>query len=194
MHQLVALLVILLALRDMDPGEEKELLLQIREGNHQAFEQFFKQYHSYLYHYLMKRGVGEQQAEDLVQQAFVMVWEKRNDLDPEGNLRAFLFRIAYTRMLNVFRDSGKFDRSDAIPEINSEINADQPIENEQLKDAIDNAVSSLPGKRQDVFRLCYLQQFTYRQAGDILGISEKTVENHMGLALKDLRAKLKHFL
>ena len=51
----------------------------------------------------------------------------------------------------------------------------------------------MPNKRQTVFRLCFIQEFTYRDAADILNISHKTVENHMGLALKELRNKLISF-
>lgn len=194
MKTLLFLLLFLLALRDLDPEQEKELIVQIKNGDHKAFERFFMNYHPYLYHYLIKRGVGEQQAEDLVQQAFITIWNKRNELEPDGNLKAFLFRIAYTRMLNVFRDNRKFDRSEAIPGIENEQQADHAVQNMELGKAIESAISSLPGKRQDVFRLCYLKKFTYQQTAEILGITEKTVENHMGMALKDLRSKLKHFL
>jgi RNA polymerase sigma-70 factor, ECF subfamily len=48
----------------------------------------------------------------------------------------------------------------------------------------------LPDKRREVFELCYLQEFSYREAAEALDISPKTVENHMGMALKDLRVKL----
>lgn len=194
MNPLLLILLILMALHETDPQEEQELLQLIRNGDHDAFERFFKKYHAYLYHYLLKRGVGEQQAEDLVQQAFIMIWDKRRELETGGNLRAFLFRIAYTRMLNVFRDTDKFDQKNDVPELPEGDEADREIRNDELRSAIERAISSLPGKRQDVFRLCYVQEFTYRQAGEILGISEKTVENHMGLALKDLRSRLRNFL
>ena len=51
----------------------------------------------------------------------------------------------------------------------------------------------MPEKRQAVFRLCFIQEFTYKEAAEFLQVSVKTIENHMGLALKDLRKKLEKF-
>jgi len=51
----------------------------------------------------------------------------------------------------------------------------------------------MPEKRRNVFELCYMQEFTYKEAAEALGVSRKTVENHMGMALKDLRLALKNF-
>jgi RNA polymerase sigma-70 factor (ECF subfamily) len=51
----------------------------------------------------------------------------------------------------------------------------------------------MPEKRQTVFRLCFIQEFTYKDAAEVLNVTVKTVENHMGLALKELRGKLEGF-
>lgn len=137
--------------------------------------------------------MSEQQAEDLVQQAFVMIWEKRADIDPQKSLRAYLFRIAYTRMLNVIRDNSKFDGNTETPEKEGSEEADASIQNRELAKAIETAIQSMPEKRQTVFRLCYIQEFTYKDAAEVLEVSVKTIENHMGLALKELRGKLEGF-
>ncbi len=193
MNLLVFYLLILLALRKDSNQDDPELLLAIKSGDHNAFKKFFENHHAFLYHFLLKKGISEQQAEDLVQQAFVMIWEKREDIDPSKSLRAFLFRIAYTRMLNVLRDYSKFDENAETNEKEGSDEADSPIQNRELADAIENAIQSMPQKRQTVFRLCFIQEFTYKDAAEVLDVSVKTVENHMGLALKELRGKLEGF-
>ncbi len=197
MQSIILQLIFLLASLDADEINDPELALKIKNGDHEAFKEFFDRYHNYLLNFLMKRGTAKEAAKDLVQQAFVMIWERRSEIDESKSLRAFLFRIAYTRMLNLFRDHKKFDE-DAEPE-NEETASIEIRENEkesrakELNTAIEKAISSMPDKRQEVFRMCFIQEFTYKETAQVLGVSVKTVENHMGLALKDMRALLKDY-
>lgn len=117
--------------------------------------------------------------------------KNRDSIDETKSLRAYLFRIAYTRMLNLFRDNSKFDKNQEVPDLaESNNSADEPINRKELNRTIEKAISSMPDKRQEVFRLCFLQEFTYKEAAETLEVSVKTIENHMGLALKDLRSSL----
>ena len=193
MQTLVLYLLILLALQQGVEPDDPKLLKAIKNGDHAAFKKFFDKHHKFLYHFLLKRGMSEQQAEDLLQQAFVMIWEKRSEIDPNKSLRSYLFRIAYTRMLNVIRDHSKFEDSEEDFIHESDEETDKDLANQELATAIERAISSMPEKRQAVFRLCFIQEFTYQDAADTLGVSVKTVENHMGLALKELRGKLEGF-
>lgn len=193
MNFLVLYLLILLALKKSSEHDDPELLLAIKSGDHSAFKSFFNKYHAFLYHFLLKKGMSEQQAEDLVQQAFVLIWEKRSEIDPQKSLRAYLFRIAYTRMLNVIRDHSKFDDNPAICEPEGSEETDSSITNKELAQAIEKAIQSMPEKRQAVFRLCFIQEFTYKDAALVLDVSVKTIENHMGHALKEMRGKLEGF-
>lgn len=186
------LILIQLALRSGKDLDSPELLRSIKEGDHKAFKKFFDRHHKHLYHFLLKKGISEQVAEDLIQQAFLVIWEKRTEIDETKSLRAYLFRIAYTRMLNHIRDHKKFSSSE--PEKPVTATADTTLINEELKQQIETAISEMPEKRQTVFRLCFLQEFSYKEAAATLDISVKTVENHMGLALKDLRKALKSYL
>ena len=193
MQTLVFYVLILLAIQQGVESDDPKLLKAIKNGDHAAFKKFFDNHHKFLYHFLLKRGMSEQQAEDLLQQAFVMVWEKRADIDPQKSLRSYLFRIAYTRMLNVIRDHSKFDDSSDTIVHEATNTADKELVNQELAEAIETAISSMPEKRQTVFRLCFIQEFTYKDAAETLNVSVKTVENHMGLALKELRGKLVGF-
>ena len=193
MNMYVLYLIFLLAVRGSSINEDPDLILAIKRGDHNAFKKFFEKHHSYLYHFLLKKGISEQQAEDLVQQAFIMIWEKRAQFDETKSLKAFLFRIAYTRMLNIFRDTAKFDGNKDVAEEEGESSTDKSLETQELGAAIEASIASMPEKRQAVFRLCFIQEFTYKDAAEFLEVSVKTVENHMGLALKELRGKLEGF-
>tara|TARA_R110002124_G_scaffold120157_2_gene278020 strand:- start:7070 stop:7654 length:585 start_codon:yes stop_codon:yes gene_type:complete len=193
MNSILLQLIFLLASVDSNELNDPELAIKIKKGDHKAFKEFFDRYNAFLLNYLMKRGTAKEAAKDLVQQAFVMIWEKRDEIDETKSLRAFLFRIAYTRMLNLFRDHSKFDE-EADPESSSApIEEADNEEQKNLSSVIEHAVSSMPEKRQEVFRMCFIQEFTYKEAAQVLDVSVKTIENHMGLALKDMRALLKAY-
>jgi len=108
-------------------------------------------------------------------------------------LRAFLFRIAYTRMLNLFRDYSKFDKEADFENSSTPIEDSDNEESADLNQIIEKAISSMPEKRQEVFRMCFIQEFTYKETSQVLDVSIKTIENHMGLALKDMRESLKDY-
>jgi len=188
---LLHVLLIQLAFHQSEDLDSLELFTAIKNGDHQAFRKFFECHHKHLYHFLLKRGTPEQAAEDLVQQAFVIIWEKREQIDEHKSLRAYLFQIAYTRMLNYFRDHKKFDDGAEVSK-HENFTPEDELQNTELNQEIEEAINSMPEKRQIVFRLCFLQDFSYKEAAQTLEVSVKTIENHMGLALKDLRKALEH--
>jgi len=172
---------------DMD---NPDLARRIRDGDERAFKAFFEQHHRALYLMLVRRGVEPQVAEDIIQNAFLLIWERREKIDPEKSLRAYLFQIGYSRALNHFRDTKKFNYSDETPERTEKDDPGKINEQNQIREEIDLAVSRLPEKRRQVFELCFMSGLTYRETAEMLNISIKTVENHMTLALKGLRESL----
>ncbi|TNE70180.1 RNA polymerase sigma-70 factor [bacterium] len=169
----------------------QDLALRIRLGDHEAFRAFFDGVHAEVYRFLTAKSIREETAEDIIQQAFIWIWEHRSEIDPEKSLRAYLFRIAYTRFLNHVRDTKKMDEDATFDLIESDTpHADGDVINNELKTAIDKAIASMPEKRRMVFELCYLQELSYKETSEMLEMSIKTVENHMGLALKQLRELL----
>lgn len=99
----LGLLLIGLAIQE-DP-DDATLAGRIREGDREAFRRFYECHHAPLFRYLRRRGTSTDVAEDLVQKAFLYIWEHRQRIDPGQSLRGYLFRIGYTRMLNHVRDT-----------------------------------------------------------------------------------------
>ena len=175
------------------PGDA-DLAERIRAGDQAAFRRFFDRYHRMLFHFLVRRGVRDAVAEDLVQQAFVRIWEHRSEIDPARSLRAYLFRMAYTRALNHFRDTAKFDEAADTSLHASAKEADQEAAYRLAREALQRAVDELPERRRAVFELCFMEELTYREAAEVLGVSVKTIENQMGHALKAVRQAMAIYL
>jgi RNA polymerase sigma-70 factor (ECF subfamily) len=187
-------LLLLLALQEDTALDDRELAARIKRGDAAAFRQFFDRHHQMLFQYLRRRQVVPEVCNDLIQQAFVYIWEKRDRIDPGKSLRALLFKIGYTRALNHFRDNKKFDAELPMNKPADEASPESHTDYAMMQATLARAVAELPERRRAVFELCFLQEMTYREAAEILGISIKTVEHQMGHALKTVRTALQMYL
>lgn len=192
---LVGLQLVLCALASsqVDDVDSTQLAAQIREGDHEAFQTFFDIHYDSLLRFLVSKNTAREAAKDLIQQAFIYIWENRKAIEPNKSLRSYIFRIAYTRMLNQHRDSKKFNDGEAVPHQETALTPEDIAQAKDLENAIDKAIDAMPEKRGTVFQLCFINDFTYKEAAETLDVSKKTIENHMGLALKDIRKALENF-
>lgn len=171
--------------------EEVDLAAALRSGDRMAFRAFFDRYHADLLRYLKYRNVPDELAEDLVQQAFVTIWEKRDSLRDDGSVRGLLFRIAYTRALNHFRDTARLERlGDPEETVSADASPEDAAEGRLMRERLKAAVAALPERRRAVFELCMLEGLSYRETAESLEISIKTVENQMAHALRAVREAL----
>lgn len=186
-------MIVLLAIADSAALDDPALAQRIKQGDTEAFKAFFERYHGLLYGYLRRRSLPAPACEDLIQNAFLTIWERRDEIDETKSLRSFLFKIGYTRALNYFRDNAKFADSTQIDDAVSPAAPDHEAAYTLMTRTLQAAVASLPERRRAVFELCFLQEMTYREAADILDISIKTVENQMGHALKTIRQAMEAY-
>lgn len=184
------ILFILLSLDKWD--SKKDLYKAIKDGDEKAFKVFFEEHYDSIFVFLRSRNVRRDVAEDLIQKAFIYIWKNRHKIKPELSLKAYLFRIAYTRMLNHIEQENHFLELEKYTNGNSRTPQDL-VEFKELNKAFRRAVSRMPEKRRIVFESCFLQDLTYRETAENLSVSIKTVENHMALAFKDLRKTLEVF-
>lgn len=189
---LLQLVLFALAASKID-GTASDLAQKIKSGDHQAFQQFYNAHYDGLSRFLLSKNTSPEATKDLIQKAFIYIWEHRQKIDPGKSLRAYIFQIAYTRMLNYHRDTKKFDTEAPVTENEDNLTPEDTARAAELEEAIDQAIEAMPAKRGTVFRLCFVEDFTYREAAQTLEVSKKTVENHMGYALKDIRKALTEF-
>jgi RNA polymerase sigma-70 factor (ECF subfamily) len=185
--------LLLLALLPSSDLDDTVLAARIRDGDAAAFKTFFDRHHGLLYRYLRRRGVSDAVAEDLMQNAFLTIWEHRERIDTNQSLRAYLFRMCHTRTLNHFRDTARLQDDTvlaAVPVFNT---PDHHAEVALMQRTFAQVLAALPERRRAVFELCFLEKLSYREAAEALGISLKTVEHQMGHALKALRAAFEAF-
>ena len=175
----------------------------MKEDFNITYKALFRKYYPNLIFYAT-RLVGEEEAEDVVQDVFVELWKRKDSMEIGDQIQAFLYRAVYTRSLNVLKhrniESGYMA---IVEEINQKrVEFYQPdnnevirrIEDRELKKEIYDAINELPDKCKEVFKLSYLHDMKNREIADTMGVSLRTVEAHMYKALKYLRSRLDHLI
>ncbi|PLW93479.1 MAG: RNA polymerase sigma-70 factor [Marinilabiliales bacterium] len=162
-----------------------------------SFEEMFRKEFKNLVIFSLKYVKDMETARGIVQDCFIYIWEKRENMDEDKNLKSYITTMVYNRSLNYLRDNKKFDRNilefEGLMDEKSEM-ADSGIMTRELKGEIHEAIGSLPEKCREVFLLSRQENMKYQEIADHLGISVKTVENQMGKALKMLRERLGPYL
>lgn len=187
----ISLLILLVFFAFAQIAANQELAKAIRDGDKDAFKRFFDLHYNALVRYLNSLKCDKELAEDLVQNAFLYIWEHRDSITITKSLKAYLFKIAYSKWINASQRLSKQEQFDHVHEevVTAEHTEDQ-IHHNELHAMVLKLLNGLPEKRQQVFRFCFLEEFTYKETAEIMGISVNTVENHMQKAFSEMRLGL----
>lgn len=174
----------------------KALLNRLKADDSDALKEIFYEFHNPVYLTILRIVNESGTAEDLAQDLFVRFWEKRHQLDIQGELGPYLRRMAINEGLGFLRKNKKYSIEDIDEqyELSSPESSESLQAHNDLKHAIDKALNHLPPKCRTVFSLSRFEGLSYREIGEQMNISIKTVENQMGKALKIMRELLKDFL
>jgi RNA polymerase sigma-70 factor (family 1) len=171
-------------------SDEKELLLLLQNGNEQAFEKIYKFYSTRLYGNLLKLVKSETEAQEILQDVFLKIWDNRQRIDIGKSFRSYLFKIAENKVYDFFRKAAR-DKKRKAQLISLATNEYVPVEelwqSDEKSAILQKAIDSLPPQRQLVFRLCKLEGKSYKQVSELLGISVSTISDHIVKATKSIR-------
>ena len=172
--------------------EEKNLVNSIRDGNQQAFEEMFFEYYAPLCRF-SKGYVGTvESARDIVQDVFIKIWSKRENLYIHTSVKAYLFQAVRNHSLNELEKRNRYQafEEEYIRETDAIMISDADENSKKLTKIIWCIVEEMPEKRKAVFTLYREHGLSYKEIASILGITRKTVENQMGRALNFIRERL----
>src|SRR3989338_7890959 len=162
----------------------------------ERIQQLFRDHHQGLGRYAFTILKNQEEADDVVQQLFVALWEKRTEMGSIDNHRAYLYRAIYNRCLNeVKRNRRTQSVENGLLEVPSNLHeVGEILQYNDLEKRVNSAVRQLPDKCAEVFKLSRFQELSYREISEQLNISVKTVENHMTKALRVMRDELRDYL
>ncbi len=170
-----------------------ELAGLLKLGNPGAFEEIYERYFRVLYLHAYHRLRDKDEAKDLIQELFFMLWSKREALDFKTNFSNYLYTWVRNRIINAISHKNveaKYVSAIAIFDPDAEQHTDYLVRERQLAAIIENEIRALPPKMREVFELSRKSNLTYKAIAAQLDISEQTVRSHVKNALKILRTKL----
>jgi RNA polymerase sigma-70 factor (family 1) len=163
----------------------------IKQGDEFIFQQVFHEYHQKLYFYVLHKTNSRYLAEEATQLAFIKLWKFRGHLDDGVELSPQLFRIAKTTLIDLLRKQvldnkllGKLSVKKVVPATPEAV---EKVDEKELNEKILLAIREMPQARRRVFEMSRLQGKSYKEIAAELAVSVKTVENHISLAIKQLR-------
>ncbi|MEE9465491.1 MAG: RNA polymerase sigma-70 factor [Candidatus Neomarinimicrobiota bacterium] len=176
--------------------EESDWVRQTRGGDPEAFEQLFYRYAPPLINFARRFVHDAQVAEGLVQEVFLRVWKRRTRLDPDRNIKSYLYTATRNRALKELRRAGI--TTDGARHLTLSVSQPKTPEDEwdeqQMLLQVNRAVARLPKQCRVIFSMSRFDQLTYAEIAVSLNLSIKTVETQMGRALKTLRRSLAHLI
>ena len=162
-----------------------------------AFEQLFKSHFKALHAYANVILKDEDDADEIVQNIFLKFWEKRNLLNVQTSLKAYLYKCVYHDSLNFLKHRKikiKYKDFAAYTMNEEHLPASSKVEMTELEYNLGLALNELPEQCRTIFQMSRFEELKYREIAERLGLSIKTIENQMGKALRILRLELADFL
>ena len=166
---------------------EKEAILKLKNGSHEAFSFLYQQYWNAMYNFTRLYINSIDDSKEIVQQVFIKLWESRALLKEDENFKGFLFIITRNIVFNSFKRSFN-ENSYKISVLRA---FSETIYANELKEYLQLLINALPPRQKEIFLLSREENLSYQEIADKLGISIKTVEHSISKSLKYLKSNVK---
>ena len=175
----------MLALKSKTPND---LALRLRKNDISAFNTLYWRYHTAIYANALKLLKDPVIAEDIVQDVFITLWEKRHLIDPSQDIAGWLFVVCHHKSVDQLKRKLRQAIAEKVlkPLIEDPHIFDIDIEEEQIG-AIEKAVGQLSPQKRKVFELCKVQHRTYENAAEEMHISKYTVKEYLADAIVSIK-------
>ncbi len=179
---------------------EKVLVRKVRQnGDKQAYEELFRLYHKRLHGFAYTFVRQAETAEDIIQTVFLNIWADKQNWDPPGTVREYLFAAVRNQALNVLRHQKVVaDKEEEVirsfEELSKATLIHDHMDSGEFNKQVQQGIESLPPRCRQIYLLNRRSGLTYIEIAEYLGVSINTVNTQMGRALKSLRDHLADFL
>ena len=172
---------------------DQQLITQLREGNVTAYTELFDRFQPLLYVYARKIVKDKDEAADIVQEIFLYVWDKRSSLEFEGPILSYLYTAVRYKFFNLLdKKKVRQDYAESLQKFiqSGTLQTDDLLREREMMRIIEEQISLLPPKLKLIYELSRNANMHTADIAALLGISEKTVQNQVSLAVKQLKIKL----
>jgi RNA polymerase sigma-70 factor (ECF subfamily) len=173
--------------------DEKVLLEQLREGNAVAFTKLYNAYSGQMYVNIFKMVKDEQTSEEIVQEIFSRIWQKRDSLQIEKSFAGYLYRVGQNLVHDFYqklqRDKQLY-REFSTTATEKYTHIEEALHYRESEALLQQAMGALSPQQKKMYQLCKLEGRSYKEAGALLGISTFTVKEHLVKASRFIRNQL----
>ena len=177
------------------PQSDNELISAIIRGDVNAYEQLFVRYYPTLLHFIRGMLKDDHMSEDIAQNIFMKLWIHREKLDSSQSVKNYLFVLAKHEIYNIFK-AKRTTMLSLLPQLSDRDvtdlagSAEEQYNYTELNALLMQGISKMPPQRQLIFRMSRYEHLSNREIAERLGLSVRTVDKHIELALKDLHSTL----
>lgn len=173
--------------------DEKSLIASLKTGDRRSFDAIFNKYASDIFYFSLDLTKNENEAGDILQETFIRLWESRHGIDPDRSLRNYLISIAKNRIFDILKHRviekkyilGRMSNQAGVPEIENALHLDD------LRNQLLASFNRLTAQQREILTL-KSDGMGNDEIATLLGISKRTVENHLSNAYRQLRSDLQH--
>jgi RNA polymerase sigma-70 factor (family 1) len=173
-------------------NRETNLLIGLKKSDHNSFRQLFDRYNQPLYRFSYSYLKSKEAAEDVVQETFIKIWDKRKEIDTKKSFQSYLFTIALNavrKQFNRLADQNQLKHDVFASFSDDPEKMDEQHNFEELLSQLEALISQMPEKRRIIFERKKFQGKSQKEIAEEFNITTKTVEYHITEAMKFLKAE-----
>ena len=170
------------------------LYQRLSDGDQKAMKEIFTLYFDDVYRSIFRFVQQREISEDLAQEVFIRLWRKRETIDIKQTLKGYIITMAYHEAMGYLRKSSPVHSTEDLSQHAGGYDGYEDVAKLELEEKIVRAVDGLPPRCKSIFVLSRYEGKSYKEIGQIMEISVKTVENQMSKALRTLRVDLHEYL
>lgn len=173
---------------------DNDLVVLLNQGNERAFMEIYHRYKTPLANNLLRILKSPELVEEVLQDIFLMLWEKRRQIDSKQKVSAYLYKATLNKTKNIFRQLA-YDQRAREEFLKNYIHAGENtvqtwMDDKEMKLLVNSLLDHLPAQQRKVYVLCKLDGLSYKEVSNLLNISEATVNSHIRNANKLLRNQI----
>jgi RNA polymerase sigma-70 factor (ECF subfamily) len=177
----------------LDDNRDRQLVSRLKVGDQKAFEEIFRKYREKVYYFAIRYYNSTEDAENVVQDVFIKLWNEREGLKEELSLNNYIYTITKNQLFNIQRKkiNERAYRNYLIDYLVQTPNLENELIYADLKAGVDKIIDELPAQRKKVFIMSNFEGFSNKELASLLNLSVRTIEVHKSLALQTIRKALK---
>lgn len=184
---------ILILLQSLSGLHIEKIIKNLRQGKREAFNEIFHLFSDRIFKLARKMHLNHEESEEIVQDVFLIIWEKRKFLDVDKDFRAYIFKIAKSLIIKNFRRKSLYFAYQEYVQsepITFHSDTESLVDYQNLLELLENEISRLPESRRQIFLLSRRENLSNDEIARQLGISRRTVENQIYRTLKLLKDRI----